>query len=188
MDSPLEWRTYDPVLMERAALEFQCGDAMHDKELKRWLLESAPKDMSGADGHRTRIWVPHDSDATDRIIAFGALSRATWPFKSSTDGFPTLALIEALAVHRDFRRGGVLRRADGPRYGRRLLEELLLPEAEAMDVDDRRVGLFVRPQNTPAIALYMKFGFTHVGPDHLDETGVLHFYSKPLRPLQPGPA
>lgn len=186
MDGPLEWREYDPVHMAKAANDFQCSGEWYDKEVKRWPVHQANEEMQLPEDDRTRVWVHLDPNSPDRIIAFGALSRATWPYDESTAPFPTYVQIDALAVHRDFRRGGALRRADGPQYGRRLLEDLLLPHAEAMQiVGERRVGLFVRPENTAAIALYTKVGFSNTGPPDYDRAGVLHFYSKPLGPFRP---
>lgn len=150
-------------LTRREIQRFYCGTARWARRAATWIRR--PGSLTQARKQETEIWLYETPDA--EIVGYGSLG--PWRTKDSP---PDSSIIPMLAIRSEFQ--GRPSDQPGNRYSDQIIGDLV---AEAASHTERRplIGLYVDPENGPAIRVYERH-FFELMPDitRKDDDGIQH--------------
>lgn len=136
--------------------DFDCGDRPWEREVADWINGNDPYGAGHAlREQRAEIWVY--STEQDGIVGFGSLGQSNWRWPLPDDPRVPINIIPAVGIAKAFY-GEPKDSAPEDRFSSQILQHLI---AQARRHTERQplLGLFVHPQNVPAIRLYDRIGF-----------------------------
>jgi GNAT superfamily N-acetyltransferase len=128
----------------------------------------------------TRAWLYRNGDG--HWVGVGFLGRSRWTFDRLTPKKRDVLIVPALGIHRDFKGEPASDQSSDPeidgRYSSQIMRHLIDTASEipvSLPADPPVLGLFVHPENKPAMKLYERFGFRKIGPPYqCPNTGVVY--------------
>lgn len=148
----------------RAVPIFDFGHEYWEREIERWIKDEV---IEARREWGTDVWLYATED--DGLIGFGSLGQSRWNWPLATSKRVPISLIPAVGIHRPFQ--GQPRDGQSPRFSDQILDHLIY-EAQQHSERHRALGLFVHPENSRAIKVYERAGFTRFSQVSVNDDGI----------------
>ena len=140
--------------------DFDCGDEPYAREIAEWIKSSGPEGVLDELKNRPdlHVWIYTLDD--DTIVGYGALLKEKWKLEGAKKKVP-IVLVSNVGMRREFhgQPKGVDSRFD--KYSSQILRHLIRT-AKTNHPRIQWLGLYVHPDNAPAISLYVWHEFEPV--------------------------
>jgi len=139
---------------------FDCGNENYQIEVANWIKNSGPGCVVDDLRERTdlRVWIYTLDEET--IVGFGSLGPNEWSLRERGQVKKKLPVmvIPSLGLAREFHGQPTEATDKFDRYSSQILDDLIV-KAKTDPRGVRWLGLYVHPENRPAISLYQRHDF-----------------------------
>jgi Acetyltransferase (GNAT) family len=140
--------------------DFYCGEELYAREIADWIKSSEPEGVLDELKKRPDlcVWIYTLDD--DTIVGYGALLKEKWELEGTNRKVP-IVLISNVGMRKAFH--GQPKGVESPfdKYSSQILRHLIRT-AKTRHAGIRWLGLYVHPENLPAIKLYVMHEFQPV--------------------------